>query len=185
MSRRTVRERWITAVLRSDLTNVTKLILVALGQQMDENGRVRYPRERLAADVGLKTVQRVTDRIKEAKDKGWLIADGGGINGTVAQYYAEIPGTSLRGTSSAGRGNGQRGTRNGVPDQQEKAGSGTSPRGVIHARATHRNREQESAPDGSRADRDHDGTSTSAVKASWLPTPSKRPSSDSTGRVAV
>jgi hypothetical protein len=52
VSRISAREHWITEVLRGDLNNSVKLILVALGRQMDEKGRVRYPRERLAADVG-------------------------------------------------------------------------------------------------------------------------------------
>lgn len=169
---RDVRERWLTAVLRTDrLNNSAKLVMVALGRQMDEQGRVRYARESLAADVGLKTVQRVTDRIKEAKDAGFLVADGGGINGTVAQYYASFPGTSLRGTSSTGRGNGSRGTRNGVPEPAISDRSDTPPRGAIRARATKNNREQELAPVGSREEREHDGTSQAGNYRGWLPTP--------------
>jgi hypothetical protein len=167
-----VRERWLTEVLRTEhLNNSAKLVLVALSRQMDERGRVRYARDRLAADVGLATVQRVTDRIKEAKDAGFLVADGGGINGTVAQYYASFPGTPLRGTSSTGRGNGSRGTRNGVPEPAVSGGPGTPPRGAIRARATKNNREQEPAPDGSRVEREHDVTSTSGTNRSWLPAP--------------
>jgi hypothetical protein len=170
VSRISAREHWITEVLRSDLNNSVKLILVALGRQMDEKGRVRYPRERLAADVGLKTVQRVTDRIKEAKDAGYLIADGGGINGTVAQYYASLPATPLRGTSSTGRGNGSRGTRNGVPEPADLGGPGTPSRGGIRARGTYKNRDSEPAPVGSRVEREHSLNSKAAVTGEWAAT---------------
>jgi hypothetical protein len=166
------RDRWLTEVLRTDeLNNSCKLVLVAMSRQMDEKGRVRYPREKLAADVGLKTVQRVTDRIKEAKEAGFLIADGGGINGTVAQYYAQIPGTPLRGTSSRGRGNGSRGTRNGVPDSGQEAAPGTPPRGAIRARATYKNRGTEPAPVGSRVEREHSLNSRAGTCREWMATP--------------
>jgi hypothetical protein len=184
VSRLGARERWINAVLRSDLSNATKLVLVALGRQMDEHGRVRYPRERLAADIGLKTVQRITDRIKEAKDKGWLVADGGGINGTVARYFAQIPGTPLRGTSSTGRGNGLRGTRNGVPETAQETGPGTPPRGAIRARATYKNREHELAPVGGRVEREHSLDSQAGSNGEWAATSSNCLSFDSRGRVA-
>ena len=180
------RERWLTEVLRShQLNNSAKLVLVALSRQMDERGRVRYPRERLAADVGLRP-QRVTDRIKEAKDAGFLIADGGGINGTVAQYYAEIPGTPLRGTSSTGRGNGSRSTRNGVPEPADLGSPGTPPRGAIRARVTSQNHNNGTPPAAQRYAREHDETSQERSYGSWQPTPSKRPSSVTTtaGEVA-
>lgn len=183
--RRNVREAWLTEVLRTEnLNNSAKLILVALSRQMDEQGRVRYPRERLAADVGLKAVQRVTDRIKEAKDAGFLIADGGGINGTVAQYFAQLPGTPLRGTSSSGRGNGSRGTRNGVPEPADSGSPGTPPRGAIRARVTKRNHNNGAPPAAQRDAREHVHESTAGTYGSWLPTRLNQPSSDTTEDVA-
>lgn len=180
-----MRDRWLTEVLQTDaLNNSAKLVLVALSRQMDDKGRVRYPRESLAADVGLKTVQRVTDRIKEAKDAGFLVADGGGVNGTVAQYFAQLPGTSLRGTSSAGRGNGPRGTRNGVPEPAPEVGPGTPPRGAIRARATYKSRKQEPAPVDSREEREHLVDAKAAVTGEWAPTPVTSLSSVRPGRVA-
>lgn len=132
--RRTVRERWMAAVLQGDLNNAAKVVCLALAMQMDDHGRVRYPREHLAADIGIKSLQRVTDRIKEARDAGYLTHTGGGINGTVSQYYAELPGTPPRGTSSTGRGAGSRGITNGVPEPVDNSEPGTPPRGPIRAR---------------------------------------------------
>lgn len=183
--RRNVREAWLTEVLQTpNLNNSAKLVLVALSRQMDEQGRVRYPREKLAADVGLKSVQRVTDRIKEAKVAGFLVADGGGINGTVAQYFAQLPGTPLRGTSSTGRGNGSRGTRNGVPEPADSGGPGTPPRGAIRARVTKGNHNNGTRPAAQRDAGEHVHESTAGSYGIWQPAWLNQPSSDPTEDVA-
>ena len=181
------RERWIDAVLRTDELNPScKLVCIALSRHMSDDGRVRHPREAVALALGWKTIQRVSDRIKEAKDAHFLYPAGGGINGTVAAYDAMIPlsATSSRGTSSTGRGNGSRGTRNGVPETGDKAAPATPSRGAIRARVSKNNREQEPAPDGSREEREHDVSSQTGTYGSWLPAPSNRLSSDTAGEVA-
>jgi hypothetical protein len=89
--RRGIREKWAAAVLVSDLNNATKVVMWALYRHMDENGRVQHRRDDLAEECGLPNARRVSDRIKEARDKGFLTARAGGVNGQVVQYYAELP----------------------------------------------------------------------------------------------
>ncbi len=86
-----IREKWAAAVLASDLHNATKVVLWALYLHMDENGRVQHRRDDLAEECGLANARRVSDRIKEARDAGFLIARAGGVNGQVVQYYAQLP----------------------------------------------------------------------------------------------
>src|SRR4051794_22902134 len=99
-----MRERWIAAVLATDnLKPGCKNVLWALSRQMDDRGRVTYPRAELAADVGVRSVQRVSDRIREAKDAEFLSRVGGGVNGTIATYDAMIPEAELPRLRIAGR----------------------------------------------------------------------------------
>src|SRR3954452_9061155 len=99
-----MRERWIAAVLATDkLKPGCKNVLWALSRQMTDRGRVTYPRAELAADLGLRSVQRISDRIREAKDAMFLSQVGGGVNGTVATYDAMIPEAELRHLRIAGR----------------------------------------------------------------------------------
>lgn len=168
-----LRDRWVTAVLASpQLNNSCKLVCIALSRHMTDEGRTsQVPRETIAAELGLRSLQRITDRIKEAKDAGFLDKTGGGVNGTAASYMAQVP---RHGVPASGPGNGSRGTWFGVPAQAQEMAPGTPPRGAIRARATYKSREQEPAPVDSRVEREHDGTSQERSNGSGQTTPSKR-----------
>lgn len=184
MSRRSVRDRWAAAVLASDLNNATKVVLWALHQHMDENGRVKRRRDDLAEDCALANARRVSDRLKEARDKGFLTARAGGVNGQVVQYYAELPGSPRQGPSSKGRGCGLQGPSNRDPQNPPEAAEGPCDRDPYARALLEELHGSQPAPVGSRAERDHEVTSQAGSYESWLPAPSKRLSSDSTGRVA-
>jgi hypothetical protein len=160
-----LRDRWVTAVLASDLNNSCKLVCIALSRHMTDEGRVsQIRRETIAADLGLRSLQRITDRIKEAKDAGFLDKTGGGVNATSSSYMVMIPGAQLPrdGVAQGGPGNGWRGNRNGVPAQAGESAPATPPRGGTRARVTYTNREQVPAHVGSRVSAtDHSGTSSS------------------------
>jgi hypothetical protein len=136
-----VRQRWIEAALRADsqeLTNAVKLVCIALSLRMDDSGRVTANRQDIAAALGWATKQRVTDRIKEARDAGFLSIVRGGKNGRPVTYDAmipgkyRIPGTPLRGTPR----NGSRGTSDGVPAQAQNGGATYPATGYQYARVT-------------------------------------------------
>ncbi len=132
--RQNVRERWAAAVLASDLNNATKVVMWALYRHMDEHGRVQHRRDDLAEECGLANARRVSDRIKEARDKGFLTARAGGVNGQVVQYYAELPGSQRQGPSSTGRGGGLQGPSNRDP-QPTAGGRVRVPATGTHTRA--------------------------------------------------
>lgn len=207
MSRRgrdgTYRERWIDAVLWTDsLTPVTKNLLVAMSRHMDERGRVRRKHADLAAALQIQNAKHVGDRIREARDKGFLSQlEGTGLNRTVSAYDAMIPAKeranaplSARASSghvpgNGGRENGCHVTGNGGRETGDVnpacRGQFTSPdSGDHYARATETNREQELAPVGSGVSAtDYLGKNGSNGDP-WQPAPSKCPFSDSRRRVA-
>lgn len=160
-----VRERWIAEVLRTHaVNNSCKVVLFAMYRHMTDAGRISYPRERLAAEVGFKSEQRVTDRIKEAKDAGLLDVVHPGYRGKTAIYEAMLPCTKepRNEVPFEAKGNGLQGPFFGVPFEggNHPAEDSKPPRsGVANARATYKSREQEPAPDSSRVERDHNGTS--------------------------
>jgi hypothetical protein len=140
-------------VLRADeLNNAAKLVCVALSLWMDDTGRVTANRQDVAAAVGWETKQRVSDRIKEVRDAGFLSIVSGGKNGRPVTYDAMIPakyrqaGTPWRGTP----GNGWRGTSNGVPAPAREEAPTYPAAGYQYARATDTSRESEPAPANAR-----------------------------------
>lgn len=174
MTRRTVREKWAAAVLASDLNNATKVVMWALYQHMDEYGRVRHRRDDLADECNLANARRVSDRIREAKDKGFLTARSGGVNGQVVQYYAELPGSQRQGPSSTGRGGGLQGPSNRDPQVLPDETQGPCPEDPYACAPLPEpaapNRHRSSAA----SDVDHDVTSQAGSCGSGQPTPSKR-----------
>ncbi len=154
--RRGYRDRWLSAVLRADsddLTNAAKLVCVALALRMGDSGRVTANRQDIADAVGWATKQRVTDRIKDVRNAGFLDVVAGGKNGRPVTYDAMIPmkygqaGTPPRGTP----GNGQRGTSNGVPGPAGNGAPTYPATGYQYARVTEKNRNSAHAPVASRA----------------------------------
>lgn len=152
-----VRERWITEVLRTDAVGLScKVVLLAMSRHMTERGRVSWPRDKIAAEVGLATPQRVTDRIAEAKRAGLIDVVHSGHKGMTATYEAMLPRPKApRGeVPSQPIGNGWRGGFDGVPLSRHEAPK--PPRdGDPNARATSRTRAQGPAPDGSRGPGPH------------------------------
>ncbi len=180
-----MRDKWAAAVLASDLNNATKVVMWALYGHMDEHGRVRHRRDDLADECGLANARRVSDRIKEARDRGFLTARAGGVNGQVVQYYAELPGSQRQGPSTGGRGGGLQGPSNRDPQTAQEAVQGPRDRDPYAHALLDKPHGTTPAPVGSRAVGEADPTSTDgSYGVEWLPTPSKGPSSDSTGRVA-
>lgn len=160
--RKGMRDRWLRAVLRADaddLTNAVKLVCVALHLWMDDTGRVTANRQDVADAVGWETKQRVSDRLREARQAGFLDVVAGGKNGRPVTYDAMIPakyrqpGTPSRGTP----GNGSRGTSNGVPAHAEESDGRYPATGHQYARAraraTSETRHSEPAPAGIRGSR--------------------------------
>lgn len=200
MSRaRNVRERWITEVLRTDAINDgCKLVLIAMSRHMSEAGHVSWPREKLAADVGLQTVQRVTNRIKEAREAGLLDLVRRGGNGVTAIYEAMLPHSQgARGEHPEGaRGEHPQGTGSGHPVSGTlltlpKAGQGARGEHPQRARVTYEPRPEGRAPDDSRGPGPHHApNSSSNGKGAGTPvprlaaSPSVRTTAPQTGRSA-
>jgi hypothetical protein len=186
-----MRERWIAAVLATDkLKPGCKNVLWALSRQMTDRGRVTYPRAELAADLGVRSVQRISDRIKEAKAAGFLSHFSGGVNGTVATYDAMIPASELARLRATGRSAGFRPRGRPTRVAEPAGASGSSdpePGNPTHARqrAPCPPRATRPAPDGSRgpaaADPPTSNTTnggaipaTLPADSSWIPPPQAR-----------
>jgi hypothetical protein len=181
VSRRTVRDVWHAEVLRTPLVrDACRVLLLHLATVTDgqgrhlmtEAGRVKVPRERLAADLGINP-KRVTDRITEATRAGLLVKVGGGHNGQVSQYVAQPVGagkvpaepapTARPGSLAAlvkvpANGVPSRAAEP-VPTRGSATGVGTGGTGTIRARTTDQGRERLPAPDGSREEPDRRLTS--------------------------
>lgn len=92
MKGRTVRDAWYRQVLGTQLVaDACRVLLLHLAHEMTEQGYVQVPRETLAADLGIHE-KRVTARIGEAVKAGLLVRVGGGHNGQVTQYAAQVTG---------------------------------------------------------------------------------------------
>lgn len=122
------RPRWKSAVLRAaTLPATTKLVLLALYDHMDRVGKVRYPVQDLAADLGYRNPRRVSDRISEAHRQGFLVTVQKAVHGRVAEYQATFPSDletgSLEGWSEV-PANGV--TGNGVTRREDAPNGATS-----------------------------------------------------------
>jgi DNA-binding Lrp family transcriptional regulator len=208
VSRRTVRDAWLSEVLRSPLIgDACRVLLLHMatvstvrtkgGHPMTDTGRIKVSRDELAEALGVKP-NRITNRVTEATRKGLLRKVGGGHNGQTAIYAAQV--------QSRRKGVGSTDTYSGpeslaglvkvsvsqVPTHSPKpipTPAISEPVGIgrgdnIRARASRKDREQEPAPDGSRVEPEHDVSSQAAVEASWQPPRSNRRSSDPTENVA-
>lgn len=91
----TFRARWLREVLRSsDLTEAVKVLLIAAGlEEMDAAGRFSVPRVDLAARIG-RGPSRITDRLGEAVDRGFLVRVSAGRKGTTAVFAAALEGSA-------------------------------------------------------------------------------------------
>ncbi|MCU1613517.1 MAG: hypothetical protein JWO98_1057 [Frankiales bacterium] len=208
MSRRTVREAWLSEILRSPLIgDACRVLLLHMatvstvstrgGHPMTDTGRIKVAREELAEALGVKP-NRITNRITEATRAGLLRKVGGGHNGQTAIYAAQVqgPGKGVGRTdtycSPKSLGGLVKVSVSQVPTQTPKpiptlavAGPvGIGGSDTIRARASKTSRESEPAPHDSRAEGDHDVASQAGNYEEWQPTPDKRLSSDSAEDVA-
>lgn len=201
MSRRTVRESWVADVRRStEIGDACRVLLLTMATEgMTEKGYASIPRAKLADLLG-RHPQRVTDRIAEAVRVGFLVRVGGPAHeGKTATYAASFP--TPRGNGGAvssqvlgsASGNGSAVTSDRLPPQDQKpavCGREVTAERLANTRArarvTYRSRETKPVLDDSRADGDHDGELQTGAWEEWLPTPAKRPGSDTTtaGEVA-
>lgn len=86
-----LRSRWRREVLRTHaLTDTTKLLLVVLTDYMDPRGEVSIPRDKLADQLD-RSPRRITERIKAARDAGFLDTVSRAYPGHTAVYVATFP----------------------------------------------------------------------------------------------
>lgn len=88
-----LRDRWVEHVVRADVGNACKVILLYFAQRMNDEGRVDViSRSDLSARLGVHE-QRVAERIAEARAAGLLdLVPGSGVRGVRAQYVAVLGG---------------------------------------------------------------------------------------------
>ncbi len=91
----TYRARWLREVLRSpQITESIKLLLIALAVgEMDAAGRVSVPREELATRIG-RGKARISERLQEAVQRGFLVRASSGKKGNTAVYLAALDGSA-------------------------------------------------------------------------------------------
>lgn len=178
MSRRTVREAWYAAVIKTTLVNgaCRELLSLMAVRHMTDRGYAKVPRKTLADELGI-AEHRVTVRIGEAVKAGLLVRVAGGINGQTVTYAAQLPPSEgvaerhpqpgVEGVAEAAPG----GVAERHPQDRSEAGSGCRRTTPIRARATNQDRERVPAPADSRADGDHYVTATSGAYGTWQPTP--------------
>lgn len=187
----TYRERWIDAVLWNDeLTPMTKNVLMAMSRHMDDRGRVRRKHADLAAALQIKNPKHVGDRIREARNEGFLChIEGTGYNRTVTVYDAMIPAKERTNAPQSPRATVQvprnGGPENGGPEQAWDDQSRSLKTGDHYARAVlTKNREHALAPDGARVAREHDVAEQDGNYPGWPSTPSKSLPLDTRSEVA-
>lgn len=91
MARLNRRDRWTARVIKSSLPSGTRLFLATvLASKMRANGKVSFPRAKMAAALGVdeRTISR---HVQKAREAGWLVVVHGGYRGRVAEYEATFP----------------------------------------------------------------------------------------------
>ena len=105
MSKRRSVDDWRYAIFRStQLGDRTKVLLLYLSDHMQPNRKVSIPRAQIARDLG-RSERRVTERIAEAHDKGWLDTITRGQKGITAVYEGTFPDPPVRGRASVPQNN--------------------------------------------------------------------------------
>ena len=90
MSRRTV-EQWRREVFRSPVSANVRLLLIYMADHMRERDKhVSIPRAQMAKALGWGE-QRVSERLREAVDYGFLCAKSPGYRGHTAEYQGTWP----------------------------------------------------------------------------------------------
>ncbi|MEU8270158.1 hypothetical protein AB0B89_23740 [Sphaerisporangium sp. NPDC049002] len=101
----TFRARWIREVLRSpQITESIKVLLVSMAiEEMDAAGRVSVPREDLATRIG-RGKARISERLQEAVDRGFLVRVSAGKRGSTAVYAGVVNGSACADPIESGKG---------------------------------------------------------------------------------
>ncbi len=106
MSRPALRDRWRDAVCASpDINDACRALLLRMRDDMDELGHVCVPRTVMAGWFGC-DAQRITVRLREAKDAGLLVKVAGGHKGQTSRCRAQVPKGCRRTTPITRVGNG-------------------------------------------------------------------------------
>lgn len=104
----TFRARWLREVFRTvQITESVKLMMIALAiEEMDASGRVSVPREDLAVRIG-RGKARVSERIQEAVNHGFLVRVSAGKKRSTAVYAAAIKGSVCADPNGEPEGSGK------------------------------------------------------------------------------
>lgn len=91
----TFRARWLREVLRTcQITESVKVLLLSVGvEEMDAAGRFSVPREGMAVRIG-RGKARVSERLQDAVEGGFLLRVSAGKKGSTAVYAAAIKGSA-------------------------------------------------------------------------------------------
>jgi hypothetical protein len=91
MSRRGLRDRWRSEVLRATrITDSVRVVLLILADSMTDAGYVSVPRSELAATLN-RSPRRVTERLELAREAGYLAVVRPAMPGRTAEYVATLP----------------------------------------------------------------------------------------------
>ena len=88
-----LRDRWVSAVAGCPTVgSACKLLMFYLvaTNRVTPRGFVTFKRDTVAGELGVHP-QRITDRIKEARNAGLLDRVGGGYEGRTAEYAVTVP----------------------------------------------------------------------------------------------
>jgi hypothetical protein len=119
----TYRERWVDEVFRTPLiTDAVRVALLALAQDMDDEGIVSARRDVLAGRLG-RSDRRIGDRLKFAIESGYLERVSRGQKNGTGRYQATIPGPTSSRHPGVPKNTDLLGTPGGPEDESLQDGS--------------------------------------------------------------
>lgn len=100
MTRPSRRTRWLPAVARAKgLHPLTRMFMTSVvGPHMKADGKISYPRERLAEESGM-SPRAVSRHFQRAREAGWIVVVSRGQKGLTAEYQASFPDAAQGDTS--------------------------------------------------------------------------------------
>lgn len=187
MTRLTQRRQWRQAVASGTFAasqRPVKATLLVLADLMSSTGELHRWRDEMvnATDLPPRTLDR---HLQRAVQDGWLVREVPGGHGRRSLYRAMIPGSSAP-SMAHNSGSSAPSTRSQLPEVVRHPAANSRKKSASDSErvAVDRQRGRRTAPDGNRVGREQLRDSTTGTWDEWLPTPSKRPSPDTTGRVA-
>lgn len=92
MSDDSLRDQWVREVFRNPgITDATRVMLLSLAQDMDEDGRVEVSRDEIAVRLN-RHPRKITDRYNAGQAAGFLAKAGGGNRSGSNVFQATMPG---------------------------------------------------------------------------------------------